>query len=389
MRNSSFLKLIFCLSLLFCLSAEGKGRDFRVFGNYVYDRETILNIIGTDLDETLSTAEMQQRLETTGFFSRVRVSEQNGRVNILVTEKHPWFALPYFSRIADRSIYGVAGGITGIAGKHAMLLARAHTGTSSKAASFLYRDEFFMDSLWMMGLTFDYEKSFDDVYKDRLVERRIFNKAANWNLQVGYHLRPDLNIQFDTHIENHHFDLPNAPSKGYQVSHRIFLEFGNFFLNEGISKGYKIKPYIEVTNPLSDYQFYQLGVFGQKSVYLSGDFNWVIRPQAEYGRPLPHYQQFELGGSKLRGFPSQMFRDQGYVSIQNDFLLTSLDVKLLKLRPLAFVDWAYIDRGGRTGVGLGLQAFFKKVAMPALQLYAGYGFHPSGFSFIAAIGPQL
>ena len=112
-------------------------------------------------------------------------------------------------------------------------------------------------------------------------------------------------------------------------------------------------------------------------------------PRFEAGSPLPRYQQFELGGTRLRSFPTQFLRTSRYAAIQNDFLLTSWDVWKLKLRPMLYADFAYAERGGRTGVGAGLQVYFRQVAMPALQVHGGYGFNPKGVSMMASIGPQF
>jgi hypothetical protein len=36
-----------------------------------------------------------------------------------------------------------------------------------------------------------------------------------------------------------------------------------------------------------------------------------------------------------------------------------------------------------------LNMYFKKISLPAVQLYAGYGFHPKSFAVIAVAGPQF
>lgn len=107
------------------------------------------------------------------------------------------------------------------------------------------------------------------------------------------------------------------------------------------------------------------------------------------GHEMPRYLRFEVGGARLRGFPSQQFRTQTYMAVQNDLLVSSLDVWSAKIRPLVYADWAFVHGAPRTGAGAGLQLYLKKVTVPALQVYAGYGFNPSGFSASVAIGPQF
>lgn len=379
--------------LLFLLLAQPCLAEFstlRIYGNHTYDDDTIQKILGVEHGIPLSDIEMKRKLETSGYFSSIRIFHTDSATIIVVREKTPWFVLPYFTSDADSNIYGVAGGLMGINGTEGKLVGRAQTGKNQKAFALLFRDEFFLDSFWIFGASFDHETAKHNVYSGREIIQRTENRATNFTQQLGYHLLPNLKVRLDTHIEDHKFEEEDRSiHEGSQWSHRILAEYGSYYLNEGLARGYMIKPYFEFTNPLSHFKFYQIGFFGQYSAYLKGDFNWITRPRFEFGSPLPRYQKFELGGSNLRGFPSQSFRAQSYSAVQNDFLLTSWDIWKLKVRPIVYMDWAYIQNGGRTSLGTGLQVYFRQVAIPAIQIYGGYGFNPNGFSIIAAIGPQL
>jgi hypothetical protein len=85
----------------------------------------------------------------------------------------------------------------------------------------------------------------------------------------------------------------------------------------------------------------------------------------------------------------QEFRGNSYVSVQNDMLLTSWEVWKFKFRPLVYGDWAYVELAGRTGIGGGIQLYLPDVAIPAVQVFAGYGFNPNGFAITGSIGPQF
>jgi outer membrane protein assembly factor BamA len=386
------MKFLFALlGLCMVLSARAEEAPvYLLYGNRIYDDETIFKASGLDYDKPITLNEIRQKLETTGYFSSVRVTQVGNEITIKVQEKNPWFILPYFSSDSGRRVYGVAAGWLGIAGENTMFLGRYQKGSQSTAGSAVLKDDFFLDTFWITGLTLDYENALHDVYRERSVVRRMQNKATMFTHHLGYHLEPNLIVQFDTHFEKHLYEeLSSHYTKGDHWSHRVFLEYGLLYVNEGITRGYKVKPYFEFTNPWSDFDFYQLGFFATRSMFLRGNFNWIMRPRAEYGNPLPRYQQFELGGHKLRGFPSQVFRAQSYAAVQNDVLLAVWDMKYVKLRPMVFVDWAYIERGGRTAAGAGLQVYFRQVAVPAIQIYGGYGFRPKGFSLSAAIGPQF
>jgi outer membrane protein assembly factor BamA len=383
------LLIYFLLWAIPLVSAQDKN-VVRVFGNHFYSDETILKISGLEEATDFSAIDIQHKLETTGYFSRVRVYNKNNIHTIVVSEKTPWFLLPYFSSDSKKNIYGLAGGLMGLGGGHTMLVGRAQTGAGNRAASLLYRDEFFLDSFWILGASFDFEKVDHDIYRGREIVSKVPNKSSNFTLQSGYHLQPNLIVQFDTHIEQHEYtEAPGQTSSGMQFSHRFLTEYGSYYVNEGLARGYLLKPYVEFTPTWSRYKFYQFGLFINKSVYLHEDFNWIARPRFEHGKPLPFYQRFELGGANLRGFSRQTFRTASYASVQNDFLLSSWNIYKLKIRPMAFVDFAYIENVGRTGLGGGFQVYFRQVAMPAIQLYGGYGFKPNGFSINIAIGPQI
>lgn len=361
------------------------------FGNQVYDDATIARLAGLDFSTALTNEEIRQKLETTGFFSRVRVWREGNSLRILVLEKTPWFLFPLAARDSGKFLYGLGGGITGIAGSSAMALGRYQQGSGTKGASFMVRDDYFLDSLWILSASVDYEHSLRDEFRDRLVIERWQNKALNLSFQAGYHLRDDLVLQINHNVERHHFSPgPGRPaSRGTLLSRRFLLEYGRLYVNEGLSQGFKMRPYAEWSFWGSDYRFYQLGAAAQASLYLDGDWNFVTRPRVEFGRPLPRFQQFQLGGANFRSFPMQAFRVQSYAVVQNDFFFWSFDTKRLVFRPIVYGDVAYVQKGISAGVGAGLYVYFRQVAMPALSLYGGYGFRPNGFSFSAAVGPQF
>lgn len=390
MKFPRLLTLLLLLPNLALGAASPEPWRVRVFGNDVYADDTIKTLAGLEFAEPLTDDEIRQKLETSGYFSRVRVSREGRELTIRVQEKTPWFIFPFAAKDSGKFIYGVGGGLVGILGSSAMGLGRFQTGSDTKAASLFLRDDFFLDSFWILGLSLDYEHALRDVYAGRDVQSRWRNKQMNYSLQVGYHFTPDFLVQLNTNYEVHRFaDVANGYSSGVQVSHRLLAEFGRLYVNEGLTSGYKLRPYLELSGPGSDYSFYQVGFFGQHSIYRKGELNWVSRPRFEWGSPLPRYQQFQLGGAFFRSFPAQVFRTQKYFAVQNDFFLTGLGLGPVTFRPMLYADWGYIENGGRTGVGAGLYMYFKQVAMPALRVYGGYGFRPNGFSFSAAVGPQI
>jgi hypothetical protein len=370
--------------------AQKNPRVTEVFGNRSFDDEAIISIAGIEHDPPPSDLEIQRKLETTNNFSDVRVWTEGDRRIIALKEKVTWFIVPYYFKDAESSIIGAAAGKSGVAGTNGVLLGRAQTGKSNKVFSLLYRDEYFLDSRWILGGSLIYEDAPLYVYADDTIARRTIHQYHGGGFQFGYHWEKYLTSAVNTYIERHHAEEVNGRQfRGLQISHRLYTDIGSLYTNEGLVRGYLVRPYFEFTNPLGDIDFYKFGVSAQYSMILRGNFDWIINPRMESGRPLPRYQKFPLGGASLRSFPSQKFRDDTYFAVQNDFLLASWNIWKVKLRPLVYTDWAYIENGGRTGVGIGLNTYFRKISLPALQVYAGWGMHPKAFTVIVAAGPQF
>ncbi|MGK5084697.1 hypothetical protein WDW37_15490 [Bdellovibrionota bacterium FG-1] len=161
------------------------------------------------------------------------------------------------------------------------------------------------------------------------------------------------------------------------------------FLRGPLARGKAVRTYFEISDPASFFHFLKLGASGQASLLMVREFDWIIRPRFEMGSEMPRYQLFELGGGSLRSFPTQEFRGASYFSIQNDLLITSADIWKFKVRPLVYVDWAWVQNSGHTGIGTGFQLYLHDIAVPALQFFLGYGFNPDGFGTTVTIGPQF
>lgn len=386
------LLLYWFLSSFYLAAAEEAPKEVElvVKGNKVLSDQSIGNISGINQVPDLSAREVKERLRSTSLFSEIHAARDQDALTIFVREKTSWFALPYFSSDSDSKIFGAAAGKSGLWGDDGSLVGRYQAGTGDREASLLLRDEYTLGTFWIAAVSFDYEDSLHRVFKEREISTRTLNHYAGGSIQAGYHLTPYLSLGFNTYIEQHRFEELNGEYfEGIQVSHRLLGNLSNLSLNEGLTTGLAVQLYIESSDPLSDFRFRKYGILSQLGVFRYGNLNWITRPRLEGGAALNRYQLFELGGGKLRSFPSQNFRGALYFSTQNDLLLASIDVWKLKLRPLLYTDWAFIQSSGRTGFGAGFQVFFRDVAVPALQFFAGYGFNPNGFSASAAIGPSL
>jgi outer membrane protein assembly factor BamA len=384
-----FLWILAALSLP-CAAAKVGPLKVEVYRNRALDDASIISMSGLSLNPELSAEEVAQQLETSNLFSSVTVTRKGKYVSIFVREKTNWFAFPYFLGGSGSTIYGVAGGKSSVLGQNGNILGRFQFGTDDLEASLLLRDEYFLNSRWILGASFEYSDTQRRIYVDRTIVQRTDNTARGASVQTGFHLRPDVILGFDTFIESHSFEEPaGARLSGTQVSHRLSVDFGNLYVDEGLARGAVFRTSFEFPNPISDFKFFRMGAWGQISGYLRGDFNWIAKPRFEVGSNLPYYQLFEIGGTRLRSFAGGEFRDEAYASLQNDLLVTSFDFWKLRFRPMLYGDWAYVQGGHRMGLGVGMQTYFKHIAIPALQFFAGYGFNPEGWSLLATIGPQF
>lgn len=364
-----------------------------VFGIRQMKPDVLVNMIGLDQAPDMSAKEIKSRIQTSGLFSAVEVHRVEDLVTIYVREKTSWFVVPYFSKDAAVSTYGVAFGKATLNGTDMRLVGRYQLGTGNRAGSLLLKDSGILNSRFGLGMSFDYEDSLKRVFGGsggREVIHRTRNQNKGGSIQASFRVSPYWSVGVNNYIESRRFEeLSGEFRSGVQWSHRVYGEYNKFYVNEGLSDGHMLRLYTEATNPVSDFSFRKHGFFTQHGLWRRGNFNWIGRLSGEYSPSLPRYQLFELGGGRLRSFPNQQFRDRLYGALQNDVLLTSLNVWLLRVRPLVYLDWAFIENGGRTGVGTGFQVYVRDVAIPAVQLFLGYGFHPDGFTVAAAIGPNI
>jgi len=361
-----------------------------VFGNSVFDDEAVIQISGIRLNPELTPAQIKAHLQSTGYFEDVRVTQNANNLNVYVKEKITWFVIPYYSSDSASKVFGVGAGKVGLWGHNGFTAARFQLGQNDHEATLIINDDSFLNSPWGIGVSLDFENSNHLIFAQREVVDRFSNYFYGTSLNLTYHLAPDLILGVHSYLEQHRFqETDGYTSSGTQLSHRMMIDYGKVAIDEGLIHGSNSQTYFEITNPLSDFHFFKLGVTALTDLYSSGDFNWTIKPKVEMGSNMPRYSLFEIGGVKLRGFPCQYFRDHAYASIQNNFLFTSVNFWEFKLRPLLFADWAFIQNGNREAFGTGFSVYFKSVAVPTLQFFAGYGLNPNGFSISATVGPQF
>ena len=386
-----FFAILFPFNLSAAVVAEpAKKLPVYVYGSRFLDEDAVIQMTGLDSDPDLPLEEVKRRLQTTSLFREIAVWKTEDAIHVLAREKTNWFVLPYLSSNSSTTIYGLAFGKAAMYGQDAEFIGRGQMGSENREASLLLRDFSYRDTPWTLGMSLDYEDSRLQEYRGRDVVRRTDNWFFGGSLRAGYRFTPHLTISLSNYLERHRVEnIDGTRAEGFQGSHKWMAENSNFYLQEGLTRGGRAFLTFEHTSRVSDFRFAKLGAGFDRSVFLRRDFNWIAYGRFGRGWDLPRYQQFRLGGASLRGFPGEQFHATHFYLLQNDVYLDAWDLWKLKLRPLAFADFAYVNQGGRTGLGLGLRVFFQTVAVPALQIAAGYGFHPNGFAVVATIGPEI
>lgn len=361
-----------------------------VSGNRKVDRNVIVRLSGLEGKPDMPAEEIRSRLTTTGLFSDVLVQRNKHHVWIRLREKITWFVLPFFSADAVSTTFALAFGKSAILRENMTGAAEYQFGSGDHKIAAQLRDEVVAASPVMLQSGIDFESAFWRVYRGREVVQRTRNDIQGGSFGIGYRVSPYIIPSLINYFENHQFDdEAGLRSSGFQWSTKAEIKFTNFYLDEGLADGLFISAYVEATPPLSAFRFFKTGTSAQYSVINDAPLNWVVTGRAEFSPALPRYQLFQIGGADLRGFSIQQFRDRGFLVVQNDLSLLSLNLASLRLRPFLFGDWAFINDGPHEALGAGIRFYVRTVAISAFQVYAGYGFNPNGLNISVAVGEQF
>ena len=197
-----------------------------MLGNESFDKEAVVQISGLKSDPQLTPKEVKEHLQSTGYFEDIRVTQTANNLNIYVKEKTTWFILPYYSADSNSKIYGIGAGKAGLWGQNGYAVGRYQFGKDEKIISFLIEDESFLNTPWVVGVSYDYEDSFHRIFNQRAEIDRFANNYYGSMLKFGYHLTPDLTIRLHNYVEKHRFEEVNgSTTSGFQLTHRILVDY--------------------------------------------------------------------------------------------------------------------------------------------------------------------
>jgi hypothetical protein len=184
----------------------------------------------------------------------------------------------------------------------------------------------------------------------------------------------------------------------------------------GIQTGYKVGVSFErgLTALGSDFDYWLAGVNMYKAKQILEKHNLVGKFFAGYGHDLPFQQEYQTGGTSMRGWLNSQFRGNLKVSGTAEYSLPIFPtIYGLSIRGLVFWDSAYttftkdtdsLDRqmsakrnylpnsdvrgldAFKNTVGVGTRLYLRQIVLPLLGLDVGYGLEARDVQVYLAIG---
>jgi len=400
------------------------------------------------------TERVKADLVSSGLFKDVEVfwSKVEGgvRVNILVKDKHSWVIAPAFYNQPTNTGGGVGFGENNLFGLNQKLLIYGQVATG---------DTFFIGA-WVIpaiGGTRFYAQ-FDTYLK----QSRIFEFEAPGNyisnpgfvresrmnyLNGGVKLGIELfrGVRFDSRLRGAKVSYPSdslfsdepslkyagddpanaardlgindgdpipAPGKeGTDVSNEVILSIDRRANWYGIASGHRFAMSYEQGLPSlgSDFKYWLVGASFYKAWKILDRHNFILRMGGGYGHNLPFQQEFQMGGTSMRGWLNGQFRGDVRAQLNAEYSVPLFTIKGLSFRGLGFVDSGYVtflttsnpDRhylpGSRrdqqdalapfkNSVGVGTRLYLRQIVLPLLGLDIGYGLEARDVQVYLAIG---
>jgi len=402
--------------------------------------------------------DMAERVKTdlvsSGLFKDVEVfwSKVKGgvRVNILVKDKHSWVIAPAFYNQPTNVGGGIGFGENNLFGLNQKLLLYGQVATG---------DTFFIGA-WVIpaiGGTRFYAQFDTYLKQSRIYEFEAprsyisnpgFVRESRMNyLNVGVKLGIELfrGVRIDTRLRGAKVSYPSdslfsddpsllysgkdpaniprdlgindgepipAPGKeGTDVSNEVILTIDRRANWYGIASGHQYKLSYEQGLPSlgSDFKYWLVGASFYKAWKILDRHNFILKMGGGYGHNLPFQQEFQMGGTSMRGWLNGQFRGNVRAQLNAEYSVPLFTIKGLSFRGTAFVDSGYVaftttsnkDRhylpGSRmdqqdtfapfkNSIGVGTRLYLRQIVLPLLGLDIGYGLESRDVQVYLAIG---
>lgn len=412
--------------------------------------ETVEVIADIEVGDTW-TPEMvevvKSRLVTSGLFKDVEVfwtKEPGGvAVHILAKDKHSWVVAPAFYNQPTNVGGGIGFGENNLFGQNQKLLLYGQIATgdtffigawqvpSIKGTRFYSQLDIYLKSARNIEYTSptSYLVDANDVRPVRESRIHYFNFGAKIGMELWRGVRIDTRLRgasvsyrdvklaegasIDDVQPGGDPNMVPAPGKeGADISNEWTLTLDSRANWYGIQTGKKYTLAFERSLPSfgSDFDYWLASVSGYKAYKILDRHNLVLKGVVNYGHNLPFQQEFQTGGTSMRGWLNNQFRGDFRVLANVEYSVPIFTVMGLSVRGLAFFDSAYTTflktsqntmdgtrhylpnpqvrgfDGFKNSVGVGTRFYLRQIVLPLLGLDFGYGLEARDYQVYLAIG---
>jgi len=383
-------------------------------------------------------------LVSSGLFSEVDVywdllvGKKDVRVHLLVEDKHSWVIAPAFYNQPTNTGVGVGYGENNLFGQNQKLLiyGQIATGDSFFVGAWqipsIYGTRFHaqLDTYLASIRNFEYAAPIHYLSSPKQVrESRL--EYLNAGIKVGVDLfrgvRIDTRIRaatvsysdvkladgasmMDVTGDPNATDVPKPGKEGTDVSHEIDFTIDRRANWYGVQTGYKLAVSYEYASSGlgSDFHYNEWGVSLYRAYQVLERHNLVLKGNLQVGHRMPFQQEFEMGGTSMRGWLNNQFRGDFRALVNVEYSVPLFTVEGLSVRGLAFWDSGYTtfltandnhdqrnylpnaEAGGlapfKNSVGVGTRLYLRQIVLPLLGLDFGYGLEARDFQLYLAIG---
>jgi outer membrane protein assembly factor BamA len=205
--------------------------------------------------------------------------------------------------------------------------------------------------------------------------------------------------------------MPPKPGKeGADVTNEWSLTIDRRANWYGVQEGRKYSVSYEhaLTSFGSDYNYWVASASALRAIKVLNRHNLIAKGVVNYGRDLPFHQEFQTGGTSMRGWLNNQFRGNLRVLANIEYSVPIFTIKGFSVRGLTFWDSAYTTftrtdemaagrdylpssdvrglDGFKNSVGVGTRFYLRQIVLPLLGLDFGYGLEARDYQVYLAIG---
>ena len=393
---------------------------------------------------------VKTRLVSSGLFKDVEVywtKDPDGvAIHILAKDKHSWVIAPAVYSQPTNKGGGVGFGENNLFGLNQKLLLYGQIATG---------DSFFIGA-WLIpnlggtrwyGQLDTYLKSARNIEytapQEYLIESgdlrpvresrmHYFNIGGNLGMElwrgvkIGTRLRAakvsyqDIKLAEGASIEDVTGDPTSDPSmvpapgkEGNDISNEWKLDIDRRANWYGVQTGRRLSIALEhsLESFGSDFNYWLLSVNGIRAYQVLERHNLVLKGSVQYGDHLPFQQEFQTGGTNMRGWLNNEFRGDLRVAANFEYSVPIFTIAGFSVRGLTFLDSAYTTfvhadlademasgrdylpnsevrglDGFKNSIGVGTRFYLRQIVLPLLGLDFGYGLEARDYQVYLAIG---